>query len=102
MSSGISLANKCQLLFGAAIVLILVGALAVPWVRAKAFVRESQMEVARQLAEAWLADRIQLGRVEQPGVQPEALESFVPPRAGEPLLRMTLVRVEEIDPKAEP
>lgn len=102
MSSGISLANKCQLLFGAAIVLILIGALAVPWARTQALVRESQLEVARQLAEAWLHDRMQLGVVDATTAKPEDLESFVKPRAGQPLLRLTLVRVENIDLDAEP
>jgi two-component system sensor histidine kinase BarA len=102
MSSGISLANKCQLLFGAAIVLILIGALAVPWARTQSLVRESQLEVARQLAEAWLHDRMQLGVIDAAAVRPEDLESFVKPRAGQPLLRLTLVRVENIDSDAEP
>src|SRR5687768_728960 len=97
MTSGISLANKCQLLFGAAIVLILIGALAVPWARTQALVRQSQLDVSRQLAEAWLHDRAQLGVVEDSGSRPEQLEEFVKPGAGAPLLRLTLVRVENIE-----
>lgn len=62
MASGISLANKCQLLFGAAVVTILGVALAVPWVRTQTLVRESQLEVARQLATTWLENGILLGR----------------------------------------
>ena len=61
MTSGISLANKCQLLFGAAIVLILIGALAVPWARTQALVRQSQLDVSRQLAEAWLHRELSRG-----------------------------------------
>ncbi len=102
MTSGISLANKCQLLFGAAIVLILIGALAVPWARTQALVRQSQLDVSRQLAEAWLHDRAQLGVVEDSGVRPEQLENLVGPRAGQPLLRLTLVRVENIETSGEP
>ncbi len=97
MSSGISLANKCQLLFGAAIVLILIGALTVPWARTQALVRESQLEMARQLANAWLADRIQLGTPEQPGGMPERLDSALRAKSGGPMLRMALVRVEDIE-----
>ncbi|MCC7147497.1 MAG: HAMP domain-containing histidine kinase [Phycisphaeraceae bacterium] len=57
----ISLANKCQLLFGAAVVLILTAALAVPWLRMQTLVAEGQEETARRLAEAWLAGKIELG-----------------------------------------
>ena len=65
MVSGISLADKCQLLFGAAVVAILAAALAVPWFRTPHIVREGQFEVARQLADAWLAGEIQLGQLER-------------------------------------
>jgi two-component system, NarL family, sensor histidine kinase BarA len=57
----ISLANKCQLLFGAAVLIILTAALSVVWLRMQALVREEQEETARRLAKAWLADMIQLG-----------------------------------------
>jgi signal transduction histidine kinase len=97
MLSGISLANKCQLLFGAAIVLILIGALAVPWTRTQALVRQSQLEMARQLADAWIADRIQLGTPEQPGGLPEPLETVMQANADGLMLRMALVRVEDIE-----
>jgi len=45
----ISLANKCQILFGAAVLLILSAALFVPWLRMQKLVEESQREVAREL-----------------------------------------------------
>ncbi|MBT8486710.1 MAG: hypothetical protein KJO43_14110, partial [Phycisphaerae bacterium] len=61
MASGISLANKCQLLFGFAVVVILAAALSVPWIRMRVLVREYQVEVARQISDAWLADRIEMG-----------------------------------------
>ena len=51
MASGISLANKSQLLFGFAVFLLLTVALSVPWFRTKTLVREMQHEIARQLAE---------------------------------------------------
>ena len=60
----ISLANKCLLLFGAAIVLIVFAALLAPWLRMNALVGEAQNELSRQLVAAWeRADR------ENPGGQ---------------------------------
>lgn len=53
-SRGISLANKCQLLFGLAVLLILTAALSVPWFRMQDMVRESELEIARQVAHAWI------------------------------------------------
>jgi len=97
MVPGISLANKCQLLFGFAIVMILTCALAVPWVRTYSLVRDSQSEVARQLSEAWLSDRIQLGTLEQPDLLPQKLDDFLKHPEAAPSLRMTLVKIEEID-----
>jgi len=57
----ISLANKCQLLFGAAVLFILVAALAVVWGRLQVLVEEGQEETARKLANAWLAGHVELG-----------------------------------------
>ena len=57
----VSLANKCQILFGAAVMLILTAALSVVWIRMNALVRQEQHENARNLANAWLSDMIQLG-----------------------------------------
>ncbi len=53
MWRGISLANKCLLLFGTAIVLIIVAALTVPWLRMNAIVDEGQIEGSRKLMLAW-------------------------------------------------
>lgn len=50
----ISLANKCQLLFGAAVVLILAAALSIGWIRMHTLVIQGQQEAARKLADAWL------------------------------------------------
>ena len=61
----VSLANKCQLLFGAAVVLILTAALAVVWLRMQKLVDRVPQERAEDIAEAWLTD---------------------PPSAGAPLL----------------
>jgi two-component system, NarL family, sensor histidine kinase BarA len=53
MWRGISLANKCLLLFGGAIVLIVLMALSVPWIRMYSLVDDGQLEVSRQLVSAW-------------------------------------------------
>ena len=50
MAQGISLANKCQILFGVAVVALLGGALAGPWIRTGTIVTDSQLEVSRELA----------------------------------------------------
>ena len=82
----ISLANKCQLLFGVAVVVILTAALAVCWLRMRTLVSEGQEEAARKLAEAWLAGRIEVGG-------PLALSPQDPPPADDVTdeLRMTLI-----------
>lgn len=85
MTVGISLANKCQLLFGCAVLLILAAALSVPWIRTQALVHDYQLEVARQLADRWLQDRKQLG------VDPLLSETSADP------LRIRLIPVERID-----
>ncbi|MEC9234485.1 MAG: HAMP domain-containing sensor histidine kinase [Planctomycetota bacterium] len=51
MATGLSLANKCQLLFGAAIVVLLAGVLAVPWFRSSELVANAQLEIARRTAD---------------------------------------------------
>jgi len=56
----ISLANKCQLLFGAAVLLILGAALWVPWFRMAALVADAQREIAGELSDAWLSVQLNL------------------------------------------
>jgi two-component system, NarL family, sensor histidine kinase BarA len=59
MWRGISLANKCLLLFGGAVVLIVLTALSVPWVRMYTLIDDGQLEVSRQLVNAWeYSDRV--------------------------------------------
>lgn len=53
MWRNISLANKCLLLFGGAIVLIVFAALLAPWLRMNALVADVQQELSRQLVTAW-------------------------------------------------
>jgi two-component system sensor histidine kinase BarA len=50
----LSLANKCLLLFGAALVLIIVAALAVPWWMMNAGIDRAEVQLARRLAENWV------------------------------------------------
>lgn len=52
-SRGISLANKCQLLFGGAVVLIVAAALVYPWIRIGRIVDAAQLESSRHIAELW-------------------------------------------------
>ncbi len=54
----VSLANKCQLLFGAAVVLILTAALTVVWVRMQRLVIEGQENAARELAMSFLRELV--------------------------------------------
>ena len=54
MWRGISLANKCLLLFGGAVVLIVLAALSFSWLRIQAIVEEGQRERSRQLVQGWL------------------------------------------------
>ncbi len=49
----ISLADKCVILFGGAVVLIVLVALSVPWLRMGALVDGGQLELSRNLATAW-------------------------------------------------
>lgn len=57
----ISLATKCQMLFGAAVILIVSSALTVVWHRMQLLVREGQEYTASKLAETWLEDKIARG-----------------------------------------
>ncbi len=53
MWRGISLANKCLLMFGGAIVLIVVLALTVPFVRMHALVRHGELDLSRLTVDAY-------------------------------------------------
>lgn len=57
----ISLAAKCQLLFGAAVVLIIVAALYVPWQRMEQLMEQINVVSARTLAETALAEHVSSG-----------------------------------------
>lgn len=60
----VSLANKCQLLYGFAVVLILFAALAVVWQRMQKLVSVGLEESASMLAEAYLSNMIHIGLFE--------------------------------------
>ncbi len=77
VKSGISLSNKCQLLFGCAVFIILIAALSVPWFHTAALVKDYQIELARQLADTWLAAGIELGSMENSADVPKALDDEV-------------------------
>jgi len=53
MGRGLSLADKCLLLFGAAIVALLTAALATPWIRLRYVIDESLLDTSRQIARLW-------------------------------------------------
>ncbi len=62
----LSLANKCLLLFGAAVILIIVAALSVPWLRMNSIVDEGQYEASRQLVFEWRTRAERAGKDGQP------------------------------------
>jgi signal transduction histidine kinase len=53
MWRGLSLANKCLLVFGVAVVLIVLAALSVPWLRMTALIDGGQLELSRQMSNTW-------------------------------------------------
>ncbi len=57
MWRGISLANKCVLLFGMAVVLIILAALTVAFMRVRAIVEEGERELSRQTVQTWIQAR---------------------------------------------
>ncbi len=103
MGAGISLANKCQLLFGVAVLAILAAALAVPWVRTGTLVREGQFEAARELADEWLAERQTEGPLQPAPAPPAPLAEAFSEARPEAVPRVVLVSVdafagENVDP----
>lgn len=112
-SRGISLANKCQLLFGLAVLLILTAALSVPWFRMQDMVRESELEIARQVAHAWVQQANPTQRVpDNPSsdgasndprlVTPLPIEDARRIAASDPFIARALQRMtrEDFDPDA--
>lgn len=93
MAADISLSNKSQLLFGLAVVVILGAALSVPWFFFQSMVTESQLEVARQLADAWLNDQIRMGSVSRMTTAPPNYD-----RLFEEPVRIEMVNVDNLEP----
>ncbi len=58
MRTHLSLANKCLVIFGCAIVVIIASILAVPWARSSDLVQEYQVEVSQQLADLWMQSKV--------------------------------------------
>jgi len=69
MFRGVSLANKCLLLFGGAVVLIVVAALTAPWFRMNALVDQAQHDLSRQMLSSWIAaeEQVREARAEADG-----------------------------------
>ncbi len=65
MWRGISLANKCLLLFGSAVVAVVLVALLLPWFRMAALVDAGQLEVSRAMVSSWEAEERTLPQAEQ-------------------------------------
>ncbi len=79
MWRGISLANKCLLLFGAAVVLIIIAALTVPWLRLSAIVDEGEFAISRRATEHF----VELAGPNGPSVTDGAVSlDTADPRAG--------------------
>lgn len=107
MVSGISLANKSQLLFGFSLVVILGVALSVPWFRTRSLVVDHQRELMREQAHTWLRGQIELGRFNrQDTATPdeevnEGSEFGSPPPPFSPLfdrpLRINFVWIDKIE-----
>ena len=71
-SISISLAAKCQLLFGLAVLVIIAGALAVPWQRMEQLGGQQNVKAARMLADAAFRQAHQRPAASQPTTAPAA------------------------------
>ena len=92
LARGLSLADKCALLFGAAIVLILAVALLVPWARLGAVIDESQVYTSRQLVQVWEAERA--ARAREGGDTP-------PPTTGQTEARIEYISAADLPARAK-
>jgi signal transduction histidine kinase len=54
MMGRLPLAAKCLVLFGSAVLFIVIAAMVAPWLRMTALVDEGQLELSRQVMDAWL------------------------------------------------
>ncbi len=90
----ISLANKCQLLFGFAVVLVMTAALTVVGWRMQTLVERAPQRRAQDLAEMWLSGQIEFGR------PVKRIDRYDAP-AFETGVLLTLVTEDEIETQAE-
>ncbi|MBK7404683.1 MAG: HAMP domain-containing histidine kinase [Phycisphaerales bacterium] len=106
----VSLADKCLILFGGAVVLIVLVALSVPWLRMGALVDGGQLELSRNLAKVWARassaggpDGVAGGMARAAGFEAERLtpeEAELRAKADAPLRRM-LKRLRTDDARLE-
>src|SRR5437588_2529592 len=75
----ISLAAKCQLLFGAAVALIIAAALFVPWQRMEQLTEQINERAARALCEDEIADHIEGSPLQRAETSRSAPRSAIPP-----------------------
>ncbi len=98
MWRGISLANKCLLLFGGAVVLVVLIALTVPWFRMNTLVDAGQLEVSRQMVNSWERGQEQiaaLGGASAPPATPDGAPTPVD-FAGVVAARLTMEQAESL------
>ena len=79
----ISLAAKCQLLFGAAVVLIIAAALAVPWHRFEELTAQLDDGPAEMLARNAMAEHIATQQSRRGGNNPETRLAATQPASGD-------------------
>lgn len=101
MSRRLSLANKCQLLFAGAALLILSGALIAPWFQLKWLVEQSQLETSRQFANTWIFNGIKLNQAKETPILFEVvpIQQFESDRPSDPFFDEAF-RTFSDDPKA--
>jgi len=100
MLRGISLANKCQLLFGLAVLLILTAVLSVPWVRFRQQAVADQFEAARKDADAWFDNEVHFPRAERQLTTIRRFDSLFEDPDAEPLW-ISLFNADQIAPQDE-
>lgn len=94
MFRGVSLANKCTLLFGGAIVLIVIASLVAPWFRMLALIDAGQLDLSQQMTQTWL----RLGPVLPAGVAANSSEGvgLRQERGGVSAVQLTLAQADKI------
>ncbi|XAM00257.1 HAMP domain-containing sensor histidine kinase [Phycisphaeraceae bacterium D3-23] len=111
----VSLANKCQLLFGVGVVLILVAALLVVSRRMNTLVEQGPLQRAQDIANLWLTDQLQLGTgpaatqpnpaaaIANTGIQVTLInrEQFEALAAEDPFVAATIERFENVGDQTE-